>query len=52
VADRIRRELDVLPADRLIICPDCGCVNLPREVAFNKLSAMADGARQVRESLR
>ncbi len=52
VADRIRRALDVLPPERLMVSPDCGCVNLPREVAFNKLSAMAEGARQVRETLR
>ena len=52
VADRIRRALDVIPADRLMVNPDCGCVNLPREVAFNKLSAMAEGARLVRETLR
>jgi 5-methyltetrahydropteroyltriglutamate--homocysteine methyltransferase len=52
VADRIRRALDVIPAERLIVNPDCGCVHLPREVAFNKLSAMAEGTRTVRESLR
>jgi 5-methyltetrahydropteroyltriglutamate--homocysteine methyltransferase len=51
VADRIRRALDVIPADRLLINPDCGCVHLPRDVAFNKLSAMAEGARQDRETL-
>jgi 5-methyltetrahydropteroyltriglutamate--homocysteine methyltransferase len=51
VADRIRRALNVIPADKLVINPDCGCVHLPREVAFSKLSAMADGARQVRETL-
>jgi 5-methyltetrahydropteroyltriglutamate--homocysteine methyltransferase len=52
VADRIRRALEVIPAERLMVSPDCGCVNLPREVAFNKLSAMAEGARLVREGLR
>jgi 5-methyltetrahydropteroyltriglutamate--homocysteine methyltransferase len=51
VADRIRRALDVIPADRLVINPDCGCVHLPRDVAFNKLKSMAEGARQVREEL-
>jgi 5-methyltetrahydropteroyltriglutamate--homocysteine methyltransferase len=51
VADRIRRALDVLPVDRLIVNPDCGCVHLPREVAFRKLCSMAEGARQVREEL-
>ena len=34
VADRIRRALDVIPAERLIINPDCGLVHLPRDVAF------------------
>jgi 5-methyltetrahydropteroyltriglutamate--homocysteine methyltransferase len=51
VADRIRRALDVLPAERLVINPDCGCVHLPREVAFRKLCSMAEGARLVREEL-
>jgi len=51
VADRIRRALDVIPVDRLMINPDCGLVHLPREVAFNKLSAMAEGTRLVREGL-
>jgi 5-methyltetrahydropteroyltriglutamate--homocysteine methyltransferase len=35
-----------------MINPDCGLVHLPRDVAFNKLSAMADGARMVREGLK
>jgi 5-methyltetrahydropteroyltriglutamate--homocysteine methyltransferase len=51
VADRIRRALDVIPAERLVINPDCGCVHLPREVAFRKLCSMAEGARLVREEL-
>jgi 5-methyltetrahydropteroyltriglutamate--homocysteine methyltransferase len=51
VADRIRRALDILPADKLVINPDCGCVHLPREVAFSKLAAMAEGTRQVREEV-
>ena len=51
VADRIRRALEVLPPDRRVINPDCGCVHLPRDVAFNKLSAMVEGARIVRGEL-
>lgn len=51
VADRIRRALNVIPVERLIINPDCGCVHLPRDVAFEKLRAMAEGARLVREGL-
>jgi len=51
IADRIRRALDVIPPERLVINPDCGLVHLPRDVAFKKLSAMAEGARLVREDL-
>ncbi len=51
VAERIRQALDVVPADRLTINPDCGCVHLPRDVAFAKLSAMVEGARVVRQGL-
>jgi 5-methyltetrahydropteroyltriglutamate--homocysteine methyltransferase len=52
VADRIRRALAVIPAERLVINPDCGCVHLPRDVAFRKLKAMSEGTRLVREDLR
>jgi 5-methyltetrahydropteroyltriglutamate--homocysteine methyltransferase len=51
VADRIRRALDVVPAEKLVINPDCGCVRLPRDVAFNKLAAMVEGTRTVRKEL-
>jgi 5-methyltetrahydropteroyltriglutamate--homocysteine methyltransferase len=51
VADRIRRALEIVPAERLIINPDCGCVHLPRDVAFNKLAAMVEGTRMVRAEL-
>jgi 5-methyltetrahydropteroyltriglutamate--homocysteine methyltransferase len=51
VADRIRRALETIPADRLIITPDCGLVRLPRDVAFAKLTAMVEGTRIVRKEL-
>ncbi|HEX5997823.1 MAG TPA: uroporphyrinogen decarboxylase family protein [Hyphomicrobiaceae bacterium] len=51
VADRIRRALKHLPAERLIPAPDCGMKYLPREVAFGKLRAMAQGAAIVRAEL-
>jgi 5-methyltetrahydropteroyltriglutamate--homocysteine methyltransferase len=51
VAERIRQALDVLPADRLAVNPDCGLVHLPRDVAFAKLCAMVEGARLVRREL-
>jgi len=48
VAARIRRALPFISPDRLIIAPDCGLKYLPREVAFGKMKAMADGAKIVR----
>jgi 5-methyltetrahydropteroyltriglutamate--homocysteine methyltransferase len=51
VAMRIRAALDVVPAERLIVTPDCGMKYLPREVAFGKLSALVAGAELVRSEL-
>jgi 5-methyltetrahydropteroyltriglutamate--homocysteine methyltransferase len=45
VADRIRRALEVVPPERLVVAPDCGMKYLPRERAFAKLEAMVAGAR-------
>ena len=47
VAGRIRRALEVLPPERLVVAPDCGMKYLPRELAFRKLEAMVEGARLV-----
>jgi 5-methyltetrahydropteroyltriglutamate--homocysteine methyltransferase len=51
VADRIRRALEVVPPDRLVVAPDCGMKYLSRELAFEKLRAMVEGARRVSEDL-
>ena len=48
VADRIRAALRYIPAERLIVAPDCGMKYLSRAAAFGKLKAMADAARTVR----
>ena len=45
VAERIRRALEVVPPDRLVVAPDCGMKYLPRERAFRKLEAMVAGVR-------
>jgi 5-methyltetrahydropteroyltriglutamate--homocysteine methyltransferase len=47
VAGRIRRALEVLPPERLVVAPDCGMKYLSRELAFSKLAAMVEGARLV-----
>jgi 5-methyltetrahydropteroyltriglutamate--homocysteine methyltransferase len=51
VAERIRKALEVVPAERMFILPDCGCFHLPRDVAFAKLCAMVEGTKVVRNEL-
>jgi 5-methyltetrahydropteroyltriglutamate--homocysteine methyltransferase len=51
VADRIRIGLKHVAAERLIPAPDCGMKYLPRETAFGKLKALAEGAAIVRKEL-
>jgi 5-methyltetrahydropteroyltriglutamate--homocysteine methyltransferase len=51
VAERIRRALEVVPSERVVVAPDCGMKYLPRERAFRKLEAMVAGARLVRGEL-
>jgi 5-methyltetrahydropteroyltriglutamate--homocysteine methyltransferase len=51
VAERIEAALGVVPAERLQLGPDCGMKYLPRELAYAKLRALAQGAQTVRERL-
>jgi 5-methyltetrahydropteroyltriglutamate--homocysteine methyltransferase len=51
VAARIRRALEVVPPERLVVAPDCGMKYLPRGLAFRKLQATVAGARIVRAEL-
>jgi 5-methyltetrahydropteroyltriglutamate--homocysteine methyltransferase len=51
VASRIRRALEVVPAGRLLVNPDCGLRHLPAEAARAKLAAMVAGTAQVRAEL-
>jgi 5-methyltetrahydropteroyltriglutamate--homocysteine methyltransferase len=51
VAERIRRALAHVPADRVVVAPDCGMKYLPRMVAFAKMKAMAEGAALVRREI-
>ena len=51
VADRIRAGLKFVAADKLVPAPDCGMKYLPRDRAFAKLKALADGAAVVRKEL-
>lgn len=51
VAARIRQLLKYVPAEKLVINPDCGFWETPRWIALRKLKAMVEGARIVRKEL-
>jgi 5-methyltetrahydropteroyltriglutamate--homocysteine methyltransferase len=51
VAERLRKALQFIPAERVFALPDCGCLHLPQEVAFAKLRAMVQGTKIVRKEL-
>jgi 5-methyltetrahydropteroyltriglutamate--homocysteine methyltransferase len=48
VAERVRRALPFVPADQLVLAPDCGMKYLPRESAFGKLRSMTSAAARLR----
>ncbi len=51
VANRIRRLLKVIPADRLGVTTDCGLILLQRYIAIDKLHALVQGTELVRAEL-
>ena len=51
VERRIRAALEHLPAERLVLAPDCGMKYLSRASAFAKLQVLARAARAVRDDL-
>jgi 5-methyltetrahydropteroyltriglutamate--homocysteine methyltransferase len=51
VADRLRRVLEHVPAERLHVTADCGFSAIPRWLARAKLHAMVAGARLVRAEI-
>jgi 5-methyltetrahydropteroyltriglutamate--homocysteine methyltransferase len=48
VLERAKRALFHVPKENVILAPDCGMKYLPREVAFGKMCALAEGARLLR----
>ena len=48
VVERIRRALEHVKPEDVIVAPDCGMKYLPREVAFGKMKAMVEGAKILR----
>jgi 5-methyltetrahydropteroyltriglutamate--homocysteine methyltransferase len=51
IAARIKQALEVVPADRLLVAPDCGLGYFSRTTAYAKLRNMGQAADEVRASL-
>jgi len=51
VAARIRKALEFIAPDKMLVSPDCGMKFMPRARAFAKLKAMVEGTRIVRQEL-
>jgi 5-methyltetrahydropteroyltriglutamate--homocysteine methyltransferase len=52
VAQRIRAAIEVIPAQQIVVAPDCGMKYLSREVAFEKLKNMVKGRDIVRAEIK
>jgi 5-methyltetrahydropteroyltriglutamate--homocysteine methyltransferase len=48
IAERAKRALPYAAKEDIILAPDCGMKYLPRDVAFGKIQAMAEGAKLLR----
>lgn len=51
IEQRIRRGLEVVPADRLLVAPDCGLGYFSRTVTYARLRNLGQAAANVRASL-
>jgi 5-methyltetrahydropteroyltriglutamate--homocysteine methyltransferase len=52
VVQRIKKALNHLKPEDVILAPDCGMKYLPREVAYGKMKAMVEGAKLLRAEFR
>jgi 5-methyltetrahydropteroyltriglutamate--homocysteine methyltransferase len=48
VVERARKALPYVPAERIVLAPDCGMKYLPRAAAYGKLAAMTEAATRLR----
>jgi len=51
IADRVRRALDDVDVDKLMLSSDCGLKYLPRASAVGKIRALADAAAILRAEI-
>jgi len=52
VVERLKRALEFVKPENVIVAPDCGMKYLPRDVAFGKMRAMVEGAKLLRAEYR
>ncbi|MBX5462173.1 MAG: 5-methyltetrahydropteroyltriglutamate--homocysteine methyltransferase [Steroidobacteraceae bacterium] len=51
VKERVRRALPYIDPERVVLAPDCGMKYLARDVAYGKLLAMANAAKELRKEM-
>jgi 5-methyltetrahydropteroyltriglutamate--homocysteine methyltransferase len=51
IKDNVKRGLEVVPPERLVVSPDCGLKLLPRDVAYEKMKNMVTAARELEAEL-
>ncbi|MFA9426465.1 methionine synthase [Natronorubrum sp. A-ect3] len=51
IEENIKKGLEVVPPEQLVVSPDCGVKLLPREVAYGKMANMVEAARNVEAQL-
>jgi 5-methyltetrahydropteroyltriglutamate--homocysteine methyltransferase len=49
VVERLKKALEHVKPENVIVAPDCGMKYLPREVAYGKMKSMVEGARLLRK---
>jgi len=52
VVERLKKALKFMQPENLIVAPDCGMKYLPREIAFEKMKSLVEGARLLRAEYR
>ena len=48
VVERLKKALKFVKPENVVVAPDCGMKYLPREIAFEKIKSMVEGARLLR----
>ncbi|MHC3437382.1 methionine synthase [Natrialbaceae archaeon A-gly3] len=51
IEENIKKGLEIVPPEQLVVSPDCGVKLLPREVAYGKMANMVEAARNVEKEL-